>query len=111
MKKTVSFLLAAAMLATLAACGKKDNKNEEIKSFFLRGDPMTMVVYMLAPTQEHYDRLMELYNATDRVYDYDITIRDIIIEMTGPFFAGEKSAEETAKLIQGRVQFYLDEQR
>ena len=93
------------------ALDKDGQQIEEIKTFFLRGDPMTMVVYMLAPTQEHYDRLMELYNATDRVYDYDITIRDIVIEMTGPFFAGDKSAEETAKLVQGRVQLYLDEQR
>ena len=30
MKRTVSFLLAAAMFVTLAACGKKVNKSEEI---------------------------------------------------------------------------------
>lgn len=70
-----------------------------------------MVVYTLAPTQDHYDTLMMLYNSIDRVDDFDYTINAIIAEVARPFFAGDKSAEETAKLIQGRVQLYLDEQK
>ncbi len=38
-------------------------------------------------------------------------IQRILYEETAPFFAGDKSAEEVVKVIQSRVQLYLDEHR
>ena len=78
---------------------------------FQIGSPVTMTVLQMALTQEQYDLFMDLYGATDRVESSDNTIEMIVKEITGPFFAGDRSAAETAKLIQGRVQLYLGEQR
>lgn len=42
---------------------------------------------------------------------YNGGIRGIIREEAGAFFAGDKSAEDVAKLIQNKVQLYLDERK
>ena len=42
---------------------------------------------------------------------YDEKITDIIAEETSAYFSGAKTAEETAKLIQNRVQTYVSEQK
>ena len=41
---------------------------------------------------------------------YDQSLMEIISDEAGAFFAGEKTAEETARLIQNRVQLYMAEQ-
>ena len=41
----------------------------------------------------------------------DISLRDIIVEETQAFFSGQKSAEETAKMIQSRATIYVNEQK
>ena len=41
----------------------------------------------------------------------DISLRDIIDEETQAFFSGQKSAEETAKMIQSRATIYVNEQK
>ena len=38
-------------------------------------------------------------------------IEKIILEEAAGYFAGDRGAEETAVLIQNRVQLYLDEQK
>ena len=38
-------------------------------------------------------------------------IRSIISEEAAAFYAGQKTVEETAKVIQSRVQLYVDENR
>ena len=43
----------------------------------------------------------------DNMYCYDLT--DILYEELDMFFAGDRSAQETAKIIQGRVELYLGE--
>ena len=44
------------------------------------------------------------------LYEYYCNpIRDIVEEETKPFFDGDKTAEEVAKIIDNRVQLYLDE--
>lgn len=48
---------------------------------------------------------MGLYEAADCVESSDNTIEIIVKEMSGSFFAGDRSAEETAKLIQGRFSY------
>lgn len=46
--------------------------------------------------------------ACDSRYD---KIKEMIFEECMPYFYGEKTAEETVKVIQNRVQLYLDEQK
>ena len=46
------------------------------------------------------------------IYDNRISvISDIVYEETAPFFEGKKTAEEVAKIIDNRVQLYLDEKQ
>ncbi len=40
-----------------------------------------------------------------------VPIKAIVDEELGAFLAGQKTAEETAKIIDSRVQLYLDENR
>ena len=54
---------------------------------------------------------MELYNAIDSLYSYDTSIYDIISDLAGGYFSGDRSLDETASQIQSRVNLYLNENR
>ncbi|HHT25094.1 MAG TPA: extracellular solute-binding protein, partial [Clostridiaceae bacterium] len=62
-------------------------------------------------TQEQVDKFYELLDASDRVIYKDNFLTSIIQEECMAFFAGDKSAEETARLIQNRASIYVEEQR
>ena len=62
----------------------------------------------------YVDEYLELLTSCEsrRVTDVDSEkILNIIDDETAPFFAGEKSAEEVAKIIQARVKLYLEERK
>lgn len=61
-------------------------------------------------TDEDAQRFLALLNEIDNVAIYDETVLGIIDEEASAFFAGEKTAEETASIIQSRVQLYVSEQ-
>lgn len=63
------------------------------------------------PTQEEIDQFMELYNAINSMSRYDQSIYDIVNDVAGGYFAGDKSLDETASLIQNRVNLYVNESR
>lgn len=54
---------------------------------------------------------LDLLKNTTVFMRYDSSLSDIIKEETQPFFAGQKSAEEAAKMIQSRATIYVNEQR
>lgn len=60
--------------------------------------------------QEVYDRFMELYERIDTVGAYNAEVADIITQECKAFFAGQKSAKDTAQVIQDRVSLYVAEQ-
>lgn len=64
-----------------------------------------------AATQEEADQVMELINTTTTLYNYDTQLFNIVSEEAAYYFDGQKSAQEVAKVIQGRVQTYVDENR
>lgn len=64
-----------------------------------------------ATTQEEYDQIMELYNAITQVYEYDEEIFKIVNDQAAAYFNGDKSAADTANLIQSRVEIYVNESR
>lgn len=68
------------------------------------------VAYYYHMTQQEYDQFMALYERTTTVASYNDSVNDIIEEECGAFFAGQKTAEETAKLIQDKVTLYVYEQ-
>ena len=61
-------------------------------------------------TQEDVDKVMYIIENTENTMSYDSSILNIITEETSAFFAGQKSAADTAKIIQDRVRTYVSEQ-
>lgn len=70
----------------------------------------TTTLTMEPLTQEDYDKFMELYQSCNTFSSYNQEILDIINEETAAFFDGQKTAEETARLIQNRVSLFVAEQ-
>jgi hypothetical protein len=62
-------------------------------------------------TREYADMIIDLISTVDHVMRYDESMIDIINEEAQGFFAGQKTAQETAKIIQNRLQNYVDERR
>ena len=62
-------------------------------------------------TQAQYDQIMELYNAVTTVYTEDNALWEIISEQVQPYFAGDKSVDEAARLIQSRAELYVNERK
>lgn len=60
-------------------------------------------------TQEQVDWFKDYVNNAEISGDYDSDIYDILNEEAAAYFAGDKSADEVAKLIQNRVSIYLGE--
>ena len=63
------------------------------------------------PTQADYDQFMALYNAIDRMDHYDENIYNIVNDLCGAYFSGDRSLEETVNQIQSRVKLYVNENR
>lgn len=61
------------------------------------------------PVQEDIDRINTLVNSVSRLELYNSTIREIVSEEASAYFAGSKSAAQTAEMIQSRVKLYLTE--
>lgn len=59
--------------------------------------------------QEQLEELIAYVESITEIPFEDNSVMNIINEEIGAYFAGQKTAEATAKLIQNRVQLYLDE--
>ncbi len=64
-----------------------------------------------AATEEEIAAVRKLLTSVDTLYQYDQKVMRIINEETGAFFAGQKSAEDAADIIQNRGQIYVNENR
>ena len=64
-----------------------------------------------AMTQEQADKLLELIDTTSRVVNNNDSLIQIAVEEAQAFFAGQKSAEEVARLTQSKINIYVNEQR
>ena len=62
-------------------------------------------------TDEDNKKIIDFIKSADRVYHNDRYITVIVEEEAGAYFAGQKSAEDVAEIIQNRVQNYLNENR
>ena len=71
----------------------------------------SITIEMYALTQEEADSIVDVINATTRVYSYDEDIMDIITSEAAAFFAGQKSADEVAKLVQSKANIKVNERR
>lgn len=64
-----------------------------------------------AATADELQRYEELLNSIDKIELCDKTVFDIVQENLGPYFAGDKTLDETVQLIQNRVKLYVNENR
>ncbi len=56
-----------------------------------------------------YQKTIDLIGSTDRLYQVDTTVMNIISEDLSAYFCGDKSAKDTVTIIQSRIQLYLNE--
>ena len=66
---------------------------------------------IMAVTQEEADQIAELFDRIDGTVTFDEQLMMIVYEEVEPYFAGQKSVEEVADAIQGRIKLYVDENR
>jgi ABC-type glycerol-3-phosphate transport system substrate-binding protein len=62
-------------------------------------------------SQSQVDSLTDLIKSTTKCADYDSDIFDIVSEQAAAYFAGQKSADEVAKLVQSKANIFVNEQR
>ncbi|MBR0040642.1 MAG: extracellular solute-binding protein [Oscillospiraceae bacterium] len=77
--------------------------------FWIEGMDEPTEFYAL--TQEQADKVMNVITLTDKLYTENTAVLDIIFEQTDAFFSGQKTAEEVAQLVQGKMNIYVNEQR
>ena len=54
---------------------------------------------------------MNLITSASATYQYDTDLMKIITEEAAAYFAGQKSLDETADIIQNRASIYISENR
>ena len=69
------------------------------------------MIQMHALNEEEAAQIRELIDTTTKVLEFDESVYEIVEEEAAAFFAGQKSAEETARLIQSKAMIYVNEQR
>lgn len=62
-------------------------------------------------TRENADQIVQMLSNANRVYRINTSVLDIIRSDAAAFFAGQKSLDETVKIIQDRVSTYVAENR
>ena len=67
--------------------------------------------HIYAMTQEQADEVLSIIETCTKVASYDTSIYDIVNEQAQAFFAGQKSVDEAARLIQSKANIYVNEQR
>lgn len=69
----------------------------------------TFEIYATTPRQA--EMLRGAIASAEKMMDYDTSIIDIVKEQAAAYFAGQKTAAETAKLIQSKANIYINEQK
>ena len=64
-----------------------------------------------AMTQEQADEILEIISTCTKVASYDTSIYNIVYEQAQGFFAGQKTVDDVARLIQSKANIYVNEQR
>lgn len=62
------------------------------------------------PSENTAEQIMELINCIDSVNEYDSQVYKIVLDESDAYFTEQRNVEETVKLIQSRVQLYINEQ-
>ena len=81
------------------------NKQEYDDYFYVNG----MEIPVEPMTPEETKVLVDYLKSLDKLCIYDETLHNIITEETAGYFAGQKTAEEVAGVIQSRAKIYVNE--
>ena len=85
------------------------NKKEGETFSYAANEPVSPMLSLGGMTKEDLDEIMEMINNIHVCGEADEEILKIIEEESSAFFSGGRSVEETAGIIQSRVQLYLNE--
>lgn len=88
--------------------GGDGNIYYEEKNLYYSGTTKIDIGY---PDEADAEKMMSFIKSVETVQRRDRYVSGIVQEEAGAYFSGQKSAEETAEIIQNRVQNYLDENR
>lgn len=70
------------------------------------------VEYVISPmTQDRADYYRDYISSITNLLCYDQEIMGIVNEEAAPFFAGDKTADDVAKILQSRISIYVKEQK
>lgn len=109
---SVIFSVRRSTLEDQAAYAKKlvwDHEEKDyVEPYYI--DDSGKKVIIGVNTDEDNQRVFDLISGAVEMKS-DKKVIDIICEEAGAYFSGQKSAEEAAKIIQNRVQNYLEERR
>ena len=84
---------------------EEGNKIEYDDYFYVGG----MEIPVEPMTEEETQVLVNYLKSLDKLCIYDETLHNIITEETAGYFAGQKTAEEVASVIQSRAKIYINE--
>lgn len=73
------------------------------------GARMDFELWAMTPAQA--EKLLAVIEGASRSVDMNASVAAIVREEAAAFFAGQKSAEEVARLVQSKVNLYVSEQR
>lgn len=63
------------------------------------------------PDEDDLARFEAIVNNTTQIYWPDDELSNIVWEAIGPYFAGDKSLDDTLRLLDNRVGLYINERR
>jgi hypothetical protein len=94
--------------------GAKDTDGDGVNDVWPKGQiylTSGTPIFYYAMSQSQYDRYMSYINSITHLSESDTTLSDIVSEELGPFYANQKTASDTASVIQNRAAIYINEQR
>jgi ABC-type glycerol-3-phosphate transport system substrate-binding protein len=88
-----------------------ENGEQVLQSRGGRGEGNNDVVEFYAASPEDVAQIMAVLESTTKMLNIDGKVMSILQEECGPLFAGQKTAAETAKIIQSRLSIYIAESK
>ncbi|MDE7221309.1 MAG: hypothetical protein K2O45_17105 [Oscillospiraceae bacterium] len=86
----------------------RDSSKSKIPLYFYQGGPN---IFPDPPMKEDILRFEMLINNTKQIYWPNEALSDTVWDAIGPYFAGDKTLDETIQLVQNRVTLYVNENR
>ena len=74
-------------------------------------NPFPQEEFRVFLTEEMADEIIEFIKSLNHVYRYNVPVNNIIKEEAAQYFAGQKSLDDTVRIIQNRVSTYVAERR